>query len=159
MVPTGAWGAGVGFGSRIAWGRGGGGALALGWGGGGGGGGGSDFGFGGSTNWLSISTGITTSAARRSNPLCSAQSAAAWNRMTPPAMTTLRERPRTEGGGAKRSDTINHSNAGTAKGAPIAAKPLRRRHARYLRKIHQTEPATRIRLPPSAETSSMPCFP
>jgi hypothetical protein len=46
-------------------------------GGGGGGGGGSTLGFGGSTNWLMISTGITTSAARRSNPLCSAQSAAA----------------------------------------------------------------------------------
>jgi len=37
-------------------------------------------------------------------------------------MTTLRERPKTEGGGAKRSDTINHSNAGTAKRCPDCSK-------------------------------------
>ena len=29
----------------------------------------------------------------------------------------------------------------------------------YLRKIHQAEPTTRIRLPPSVEMSSMLCFP
>lgn len=116
-LPVGALGAG--FGSRIACGRGGGGVLVtcrLGSGGGGGGGGGS-LGLGGSTNSLRISTGITTSTARRSSPLCSAQRAATCNSTTLPAMTTFRESPRAEGGAEKRSDTIIHWSASAFGGA------------------------------------------
>lgn len=69
-------------------------------------------------------------------------------------MTALREKPRTEGGGEeKRSDTINYGVPALAKGARV------QRTASYLRRIHQTEPVTRIKLPPIAEKSSMPCFP
>lgn len=123
--------------------------------GGGGGGGGNSLGFGGSMNSLRISTGMTTSAARRSKPLCSAQSAATWNNTTPPAMTALRERPRAEvGEEEKRSDTIK-IRVRVLQKVPDAAEPL----LAYLRKIHQTEPVTKIKLPPSAERSSMLCFP
>jgi hypothetical protein len=107
-------------------------------------------------NSLRISTGMTTSAARRSRPLCSAQSAATWKSTTPLAISALRERPRKEGGGEeKRSDTIKHSSAGTLEGAGCSKPPA----VTYLRKIHQAEPVTTIRLMPSAEKSSMPCFP
>ena len=85
----------------VIWGRGAG-------GGGGGGGGGGSLGRGGSTNSLSSVTGITTSAALRIRPLCSAQSAATWNRTTPPVMTAVRDRPKVVGAGReKRSDTIH----------------------------------------------------
>ena len=113
MSPLGASGAGAGV--RTAIGRGGGGAfVTLGcgaWGGGGGGGGGSSLGLGGSISSLRISTGITTSAALRINPLCKAQSAATWNSTTPLAMTVLRDRPSRPlaGGGEKRSDTVHQS--------------------------------------------------
>ncbi len=111
MTPTGAAGAGAGV--RTATGRGGGGALVI-WGrgaagGGGGGGGGGALGLGSSMNSLSRTTGITTSAALRISPLCNAQSAAAWKRMTLPVMTTVRDRPNVvEGGREKRSDTDHH---------------------------------------------------
>lgn len=157
MPPIGAFGARVGVGSRMAWGRAGGGVLAtgrLGSGGGGGGtGGGDSTGLGGSTNSLKISTGMTISAVRRSRPLCSAHRTATWKSTTLPAMAILRERPRAVGAGEeKRSDTISHSSMGFPKGA-------RMQQNRYERQIHQTELATRIRLPPSAERSSMLCFP
>jgi hypothetical protein len=69
-------------------------------------------------------------------------------------MTVFRDKPSAVGGEEKRSDTINHSRARTPKRARDAAET-----AIYLRNIHQTEPATKIRLPPSAEKSSMLCFP
>ena len=106
-------------------------------------------------NSLRISTGMTTSAARRSRPLCNAQSAATWNRTTLPAMSALREKPRTEGGdGEKRSDTIEHSSAGRR-----SRRRVQQTAGCYLRKIHQAEPLTMIRLMPRAEKSSMSCFP
>ena len=81
--------------------------------GGGGGGGGGSAGLGGSMNSLKISTGITTSAARRKSPLCRAQRAATCARTTPPAMTALRDSPKAVvEGEEKRSDTINHSRMG-----------------------------------------------
>jgi len=122
--------------------------------GGGGGGGVGSGGLGGSMNWLRISTGITTSAARRNKPLCSAQSTATWTSTTLPAMTTLRERPAV--GAEKRSDTVNHFYSARSAARANAAN---RYDSIYFLRIHQTEPATKIRLPPSAKTSSMRCFP
>lgn len=117
MLPVGAFGAGVGFASRMACGLGGGGVFVicrLGSGGGGGGGGGGSVGLGGSMNSLKISTGMTTSAARRKRPLCSAQRAATCAKTTPPAITALRDSPRADvEGEEKRSDTINHSRMST----------------------------------------------
>ena len=159
-LPVGASGAGLGFGSRIACGRGGGGVLVIrrfgSGGGGGGGGGGGSTGFGGSMSSLRISTGMTTSAAWRKSPLWRAQSAATWKSTTLPAMTTFRDRPRAVGEGVeKRLDTINFSDAATSK-VPGCSRTA---GDNYSRNIHQTELATKIRLPPRAAKSSMRCFP
>ena len=69
-------------------------------------------------------------------------------------MTVLREIP---GGEEKRSDTI----AIRRKRAPRVPRNVQEDglRDRYLRKTHYADPATRIRLPPSVEKSSMTCFP
>ena len=76
--------------------------------------------------------------------------------MTLPAITAVRDRPRgEEGGDEKRLDTIHQGQAATHARATGAAQAA----ARYLRNIHQAEPATKIRLPAMAETNSMRCSP
>ena len=156
-MPVGALGAGVGSAMATGMGAGRGATLGAGRGGGGGAGGGGvtlggDGGAGGAMNSLSNCAGTITSAALRNRPDCSAQMPATCSATTEPTITALRRAPP---GGAKRSDwDIKMIAASAFRTGARGQKDLS-----YLRKIHQAEPATRIRLPASVDRSSMPCFP
>ncbi len=162
MTPVGAFGAGVG--SAMARGCGAGGrvgALVLTTGclmGAGGGGGGATLGWGVSMNSLSISTGTTISIALRTNPLCKAQIARPWKTSTLLTITALRLKRGREKEGDKGA--VLFIECGRKQSLPPCEGRAEGRSLKiYLRKIHQAEPTTRIRLPPSVPRSSMPCFP
>ena len=155
-TPIGALGAAIG--SGFATGRG---ACCrtTGWrgtglGGGWTGGGGSlASGAGGVMNSASTCAGITISAALRSRPVCSAQRATAWKSTTDRMMTALRLRP---GAGANLSDEdIGRGCKDLGGVVPLSRGPI----GNYLRKIHQAEPTTNIRLPARVESNGMWSFP
>ena len=108
---------------------------------------------GGVMNSASTWAGITISAARRSRPVCSAQRATAWKSTTDRMMTALRLRP---GAGANLSDEdIGRGSMDLGGVVPLSRGPI----GIYLRKIHQAEPTTNIRLPARVESNGMWSFP
>src|SRR4051812_8447855 len=131
--------------------------TGTGWAGGGGGG----VGLGGSMICDSISTGTMTSMARWISPCCKAHSAATWNNTTLPAMTTLRLKAgaadRGGGAGMKSLDDVARPKVHAA--CWRSGAPRRTAWRSYLRKIHQADPTTKIRLAPMVKTYSMLCSP